>query len=115
MSLFDYLNHILQSQGESMSVFGDVITIFVLPIIMINRLMRIKSINDYYRTVIIYGGTSLSFNFFMLWYGTSLSAGLDKFLRFSGLFNTFVVLAVIAIVQVTMLCLEKHDLRKKAK
>lgn len=51
----------------------------------------------------------------MLWYGTSLSAGLDKFLRFSSLFNTFVVLVVVAVIQVTMLYLEKHDLRKEAK
>ena len=82
---------------------------------MINRLTQLKSIIDYYCKIIIYGGTSLSVNFFMLWYGTSLSAGLDKFLRFSSLFNTFVVLFVIAIVQVTMLYLEKHDLRKEAK
>lgn len=98
-----------------MGIFFYVLTMFVLPIIMINRLTRLKSISDYYCKIIVYGGTSLSVNFFMLWYGTSLSAGLDKFLRFSSLFNTFVVLVVVAVIQVTMLYLEKHDLRKEAK
>lgn len=95
-----------------MGIFFYVLIMFTLPIIMINRLTRVKSINDYYCKVIIYGTISLSVNFFMLWYDTSLSTGLDKFLRFSSLFNTFVVLVVIAVIQVTMLYLEKHDLRK---
>ena len=111
--MLDYLNHILQAQVESMSVFCDMLITFILPIVMINRLTQVKSINDYYCKVIIYGGISLSVNFFMLWYGTSLSAGLDKFLRFSSLFNTFVVLTVIAVIQVAMLCLKKDDLRKE--
>lgn len=98
-----------------MSAFCDILMMFVLPIIMINRLTRLKSINDYYRKVIVYGVMSLSVNFFTLWYGTSLSTGFDKFLRFSSLFNTFVVLAVIAVMQVTMLYLEKDDLRKEIK
>lgn len=113
--MLDYLSHILQMQAENMSVFCDILIMFILPIIMINRLTRLKSISDYYCKVIIYGTISLSVNFFMLWYGTSLSAELDKFLRFSSLFNTFVVLAVIAVIQVTMLYLEKEDLRKGAK
>lgn len=96
-----------------MSVFCDMLITFILPIVMINRLTQLKSINDYYCKIIIYGGTSLSVNFFMLWYGTSLSAGLNKFLRFSSLFNTFVVLAMIAIMQVTMLWLEKHNLKER--
>ena len=111
--MLDYLSHILQMQAENMSVFCDILMMFAFPIIMINRLTRLKSISDYYCKAIIYGTTSLSVNFFMLWYATSLSAGLDKFLRFSSLFNTFVVLVVIAVMQVTMLYLEKDDLRKK--
>lgn len=87
---------------------------FILPIIMINRLTKLKSISDYYRKVIVYGVMSLSVNFSMLWYGASLNIELDKFLRFSSLFSTFIVLIVIGIMQVTMLCLEKDDLRKKA-
>lgn len=113
--MLDYLSHILQMQAENISVFYGMLMTFVLPIIMINRLTRLKSISDYYRKVIVYGTMSLSVNFFMLWYGTSLSTELDKFLRFSSLFNTFVVLTVIAVMQVTMLYLEKHDLRKEAK
>ena len=81
---------------------------------MINRLTKLKSISDYYRKVIVYGVMSLSVNFSMLWYGASLNIELDKFLRFSSLFSTFIVLIVIGIMQVTMLCLEKDDLRKKA-
>lgn len=111
--MLDYLSHILQTQVENMSVFCDMLMMFVLPIIMINRLTRLKSISDYYRKVIVYSVISLSVNFFMLWYGVSLNTGLDKFLRFSSLFNTFVVLTVIAVMQVTMLCLEKENLRKK--
>lgn len=111
--MLDYLSHILQTQVENMSVFCDMLMMFVLPIIMINRLTRLKSISDYYRKVIAYSVISLSVNFFMLWYGASLNTGLDKFLRFSSLFNTFVVLTVIAVMQVTMLCLEKENLRKK--
>lgn len=111
--MLDYLSYILQMQAENMSVFCDMLIIFILPIIMINRLTKLKSISDYYRKVIVYGVMSLSVNFSMLWYGASLNIELDKFLRFSSLFNTFVVLTVIAVIQVAMLCLKKDDLRKE--
>lgn len=66
MNLLDYLNHMLQAQVESMDAFFYILTMFTLPIIMINRLMRVKSDSDYYCKAIIYGTISLSFNFFML-------------------------------------------------
>lgn len=69
--MLDCLNHILQAQVENMSVFGDMLIMFVLPIIMINRLTKLKSISDcyrkinYYYKIIVYGVISLSANFFI--------------------------------------------------
>ena len=112
--MLDQLCHLLQAQTANIIVFFDILIIFVLPIAMIDRLTKIKSMIDFRRKLTLWSSLSLITSFAALYGGRSLNSGLDKFLHFSSLFNIFVVLAVIAIMHIGLLWLEKDDLKERS-